>query len=177
VISLAKNNKCIQRCDPPTSSSRIRALGSEGPPGPPGPPGGLLGFAYIYNTAAQPIPNNDDVNFSDTGPLTGTVFSHTAGSSNISINEPGIYLATYLASGNQNIFGVGSLYFNGTDILGSSYNTTGFGGYLGQVIFTVGSPGILTVRNTSGGQWNLFNYLGVNGEIGTNFSISLLKLA
>ena len=102
-------------------------------------------FAYIYNTAAQIVGEDDAVVFSANGDISGAV-THTAGTAEIVIVRTGVYLVNYVVNGERD----GSqftLYRNGAPITATTYNTEG-GNLYGQFIISAQPGDVLTLVNT-----------------------------
>ncbi len=143
-------NKRISRihddCEESCNNKNVH-LGVQVPQQPVG--NGLPGFAYIYDTTQQVnIPINGQVTFNTNGNITPTGFvTHEPGTAPIIINQTGTYLITYElnVSGGPNTFAL----FNGDNqIAGSNYgDNTGSSTKNGQVITTLNSSDILTLRN------------------------------
>lgn len=118
------------------------------------------------------------MSFNTNGPIGGTAISHVPGSTDIILNETGVYSATYMVSAAaQNQF---SLWLNGTVIAGSRYgsgNNPQSRRTTGQAIFTVITvPSILTLRNdNSSGPITLDPTAG-GALLGTSASVLIRKL-
>ncbi|MFD4490559.1 collagen-like protein [Lysinibacillus fusiformis] len=139
---------------------------------------GLPGFAYIYDTTAQPgIPNNGQVTFNTNGNITPAGFvSHVPGTAPIIINQTGTYLITYevFVTGGPFAFAL----FNGANqIAGSNYGGNGGSDpQNGQVITTLNSSDVLTLRNIHPNPTALLNTI-IGGTPVISASIVILRLA
>ncbi|KAB0442703.1 MULTISPECIES: hypothetical protein [Lysinibacillus] len=139
---------------------------------------GLPGFAYIYDTTAQPgIPNNGQVTFNTNGNITPSGFvSHVPGTAPIIINQTGTYLITYevFVTGGPFAFAL----FNGDNqIAGSNYGGNGGSDpQNGQVITTLNSSDVLTLRNIHPNPTALLNTI-IGGTPVVSASIVILRLA
>ncbi|WP_369379877.1 hypothetical protein [Lysinibacillus fusiformis] len=139
---------------------------------------GLPGFAYIYDTTAQPgIPNNGQVTFNTNGNITPSGFvSHVPGTAPIIIIQTGTYLITYevFVTGGPFAFAL----FNGDNqIAGSNYGGNGGSDpQNGQVITTLNSSDVLTLRNIHPNPTALLNTI-IGGTPVISASIVILRLA
>ncbi len=138
---------------------------------------GLPGVAYIYDTTAQPgIPNNGSVTFNTNGNITPAGFvTHVPGTAPIIINQTGIYLITYevFVTGGPNAFAL----FNGDNqIAGSNYGDNSGNLENGQVITTLNSTDVLTLRNIHPNPTALLN-LVIPDILVISASIVILRLA
>ncbi|MGE7840070.1 hypothetical protein ACQKNX_04695 [Lysinibacillus sp. NPDC093712] len=139
---------------------------------------GLPGFAYIYDTTAQPeIPNDGEVTFNTNGNITPAGFvTHVPGTAPIIINQTGIYLITYevFVTGGPFAFAL----FNGDNqIAGSSYGGNGGSNpQNGQVITTLNASDVLNLRNIDPNPTALLN-VTIPGTQVISASIVILRLA
>ncbi|MFF2175958.1 hypothetical protein ACFVT8_05770 [Lysinibacillus sp. NPDC058147] len=139
---------------------------------------GLPGFAYIYDTTAQPgIPNNGSVTFNTNGNITPAGFvTHVPGTAPIIINQTGIYLITYevFVTGGPFAF---SLFNGDNQIAGSNYGGNGGSDpQNGQVITTLNASNVLTLRNIHPNPTALLNTV-IGGTLVISASIVILRLA
>jgi hypothetical protein len=156
------------------------ATGATGPAGAVGAtgatgPGFPATFAYIYNTESiLNITPEADVPFSTNGEIVGAI-AHTPGSSEILINNSGVYEITFSISPDQpNQF---ALFLNGTLVPGSIYGINATNIYnVGRAIVSITAPAILTLRNhTSFTAVNLHTRIG-GTQLNVNASIRIIKL-
>ncbi|MEA0565009.1 MULTISPECIES: collagen-like protein [Lysinibacillus] len=165
------HDDCEENCN-----DEINLQGVQVPQQPLGT--GLPGFAYIYDTTAQPaIPNNGQVTFNTNGNITPAGFvTHVPGTAPIIINQTGIYLITYelFVSGGPNAFAL----FNGDNqIAGSNYgDNAGNSTENGQVITPLNASDVLTLRNIYINPTALVN-VTIGGIPVISASIVILRLA
>ena len=129
-------------------------VGVTGPAGAPGATGatgatGAVGqphYAYVYNLTPQVVAIEADIAFSNNGAISG--FTHTAGTSSITVTNAGTYLVNLSVSGTEpNQF---ALMVNGAAALGGTFGSgAGTQQNNGQVILTLGAADVLTLRNHS----------------------------
>ncbi len=139
---------------------------------------GLPGFAYIYDTTAQPgIPNNGEVTFNTNGNIIPEGFvTHVPGTAPIIINQTGIYLITYevFVTGGPFAF---SLFNGDNQIAGSNYGGNGGSNpQNGQVITTLNASDVLTLRNIDPNPTALLNVTIPSTQV-ISASIVILRLA
>jgi hypothetical protein len=116
--------------------------GASGPTGPVASPS----YAYVYNLAAQTVAVEADVLFDHTGPLLG--FTHTAGTSTITVTAAGTYLVDLSASATE--VAQFALTVNGVPVPQSTYGSgAGTQQDNGQVILSLAAGDVLTLRNHS----------------------------
>ena len=150
---------------PTGPSGATGATGATGPTGPSAP----LETISAYTTPTSPVQDNAAAEFDLTGQQNGDALTHTAGSSDITINQPGTYLATFSGSVSPSsdasypVSNLLTLQLNGTNIPGAAaqhvFNASGeTSSQTISAIFNVTStPATLSV-NSSGGTFNLSNY-------------------
>ncbi|MFO7536313.1 MAG: hypothetical protein R6X19_11665 [Kiritimatiellia bacterium] len=124
------------------------ATGATGPQGPAGSNGVcscLYEYGYVYNVAAQVVPLEADVTFSDNGIATPGI-THGLGSSSILFATEGVYKITFSVSGTEpNQF---ALFINGILVSESVYGSgAGTQQNSGQAILLIGANDVLTLRN------------------------------
>ena len=151
------------------------ATGATGPAGPTGP-GFPATFAYIYNNVAvSDLPIGAAVPFSNNGVIMGAI-THTPGSTEIVINESGLYEITFMVQGNRvNQF---ALFINGNPVSESIYSVGAANiQNTGRVVLAITAPATLTIRNHTS-----FNSIGLESLIGgtqnqVNASVRIIRLA
>ena len=123
----------------------------------------------VSASPTSPVQDNAAAEFDVTGQQNGDALTHTAGSSDITINQPGTYLATFSGSVSPSsdasypVSNLLTLQLNGTNIPGAAaqhvFNASGeTSSQSVSAIFNVTStPATLSV-NSSGGTFNLSNY-------------------
>jgi hypothetical protein len=159
------------------SSGPAGTNGSTGAAGATGPTGtnGLAQYAYIYNLAEENVPIEAPVTFDSNGVMTSGI-THFAGSSAVTLVNPGTYEVTFSVSGtgpNQV-----ALFDNETIVPGTVYGSgAGTQQNTGQAIFTVVAGDVLTLRNaTSSAAIGLATPIG-GTRASTNASLTIEKLA
>jgi hypothetical protein len=124
--------------------------GNNGLPGTPGTNGidginAVTGYAYVYDTSGQTVAVEADVLFSAAGATAGGI-GHVAGTAGISLAIAGTYKVSYSVTavgGNQM-----AVFINGLASPGGGYGSADAGQQnTGQMIVTVASGSILTIRN------------------------------
>ncbi|MDN4523906.1 hypothetical protein [Fictibacillus fluitans] len=119
--------------------------GTPGAPGQPGPPGFSSDHAFIYNLITQALTAEEDILFDSNGVNFGTI-THTPGTAEIVINDPGDYYISFSVTGDiNNQFG---LFNGGILVPGTIYGSDDVNQQnLGQTILTIDTvPATLTVR-------------------------------
>ncbi|HEY5173816.1 MAG TPA: hypothetical protein VIK54_18975, partial [Acidimicrobiia bacterium] len=121
------------------------ATGSAGATGPTGP-AAAPSYAYIYNLTPRIVAIEGDVIFDSNGPLVG--FTHTAGTSTLSVTAAGTYLVDLSASATEpSQF---ALTVNGVAVPQATYGSgAGTQQDGGQVILNLSAGAVLTLRNHS----------------------------
>lgn len=156
--------------------------GNTGPPKYTVPIETLLNaYAYIYNTAAETIPDGADVIFNNNGVTTEDI-SHTTNTASIFIPKPGDYKIEFLTTATTN--SQFAIVVDDTNIVsGSAYgvallSTLGFAHQSqGQVIIAVPNGGsTITLRNVSGSTITLEVNNG-GTSIDCNASIMITRLS
>ena len=129
-------------------------------------------YAYIYNTADNPVAVDASVTFSSNGPLSGSI-THTAGTAEIVIGRTGVYMVDYYI--NADAAGITStVYRNGEPLQGTTYSTESDVNN-GQFIFTAQTGDVITLVNTGDVEVNLAAE-GVTPEAVVNASITIIRL-
>lgn len=119
------------------------ATGATGPTGPTGATGatGATGSAPIaqaisaYSTPATQVQEGSAVEFDKTSSQNGTAITHTDGTTTFTINQPGIYAATYTGTASP---GTGAT-FPTTNLLQMQLNGSNIAGADAQSIFNSSS--------------------------------------
>lgn len=158
-----------------TTTGEAGATGVTGATGATGTsPAGLSEYAYIYNTAAQTVPLEADVTFSNNGPIIGAI-TYTAGSSVIPIGTAGDYAVWFNATGVEpNQF---SLFQNGTSVAGGIYGScAGTQANPGMVIVVAAAGDSLTLRNHSSSAAITLQTLSGGTQVNANASILIQKI-
>ena len=113
--------------------------------------------------------------FSNNGVIMGAI-THTPGSTDIVINESGLYEITFMVQGNRvNQF---ALFINGNPVPESIYSVGAANiQNTGRVIISITAPATLTIRNHTS-----FNSIGLEALIGgtqnqVNASVRIIRLA
>jgi len=122
------------------------ATGPTGPTGATGPqgPAGQPDYGYVYNLSAQTVGLESDITFDTNGPLSG--FTHTAGTSTITVGLTGTYLLDFSVTGVEP--GEFALMDNGVAVAGTIYGSSaGTQQDNGQVIVHLTAGDVLTLRN------------------------------
>lgn len=150
--------------------------GATGATGATGSTGGISDYAYVYNVSAlASVGIGDAVTFDSTGPITSN-FTHSPGSSDITIGTAGTYAVNFSVSGTQpNQF---ALFVNGAPAADTIYGSgAGTQQNNGQSILTFSAGDVLTLVNYSSSA-----AVGLASEIGgteanVNASIVIIKLS
>ena len=109
--------------------------------------GALSEYAYIYNLGAQTVPIEADITFDTNGPKTPGI-THAPGNAGITFLVAGTYKVSFSVSGVEP--SQMALFRNGAMVAGSVYGSgAGTQHNEGQVIVTVGTADVLTLRNHS----------------------------
>ena len=128
-------------------------------------------YAYIYNITEQEVDENEAVEFSSNGPLSGSI-THIAGCENIVINKTGVYLINfYVNSDDDSRF---TVYRNGEAIQGSTYDVDDGANY-GQVIAALQTGDVITLVNTGNNDVDLDDK-GHCAEAVVNASMTFVRL-
>jgi len=170
------NNNCkhIPPCPVIVPTGIIGPTGVTGTTGPAGVTG-LSEYAYVYNTDAQVVAIEDDVDFSSNGVIVGTIM-HAPGTSTIQIGTAGDYAIWFYANGvKPNPF---ALYQNGAPVAGSIYGSgAGTQGNTGMVIITAAAGDVLTIRNHSSASAVTLQTLAGGTQTNSNASILIQKIS
>jgi hypothetical protein len=145
---------------PAGATGAAGATGVAGPAGPTGAAGAtgaaaITGYAHVYNIGPQVVPIEADVSF-DTNGVMSSGFTHTAGTSTISVVLAGTYEMSWVVSAVEpNQF---ALYVNGAPYPGALYGS--------------GAGDVVTLRNHSSAAAVTLQTL--NGGTQTNVNVSLM---
>ena len=125
--------------------------------------------AYIYNTNFQYCTIENDITFSDNGPLTG--ITHSPGSAAIQIVTGGLYKIFFSVTAYEpNQF---AIFINGVQVPGSLYGSAaGTDQNKGMLILNINAGDIVTLRNHTS-----YSDIGLNpmaGGVQTNVNASIL---
>ena len=173
------------------------AAGATGPPGPAGPTGptgatgvtgaagatgatgatgaaGALLYAYYYNLSSEVVAIEADISFSTNGNSTAG-FTHLAGTTEITIDNAGVYELSFIVSGVEpNQFAV---FDNGSVVPGSVYASgAGTQETTGQVIFTASAGDVVTLRNHSSASAVTLQTLAGGTQTNVNASIAIQQI-
>ncbi|HBR34485.1 MAG TPA: collagen-like protein, partial [Firmicutes bacterium] len=135
------------------------ATGATGPVGPTGP-GLPLTFAYIYNIGEiEEIPLEAAVPFSTNGLIVGGI-AHTPGSTDIIINETGVYEITFTVQADRvNQF---AIFLGGSLVPGTIYSVGAANiQNTGKVLVPITAPTTVSIRNHTS-----FSPVSLQTEIG-----------
>lgn len=137
-------------------------------------PSNVQAFAYMYNNSAQTVAVESDVSFNIGGINCGGI-SHINGSSQISINNAGIYLIWFYVLGtSENQF---SLFVNGTSVPGSIYaSPTASTATIGFATVQLRCGDVLSLRNHSSAEPVVLADTAGGTQPNVNASIALYKL-
>ena len=153
------------------------ATGAIGPAGATGATGeqGLSEYAYIYNLAAQVVPLEEDILFSNNGVIVGTI-THAPGTSTIMLGSAGDYAIWFNVAGVEpNQF---TLFQNGAPVAGSTYGSgAGTQPNPGMVIITADAGDVLTLRNHTSAAAVTLQTLAGGTQINANASILIQKIS
>lgn len=135
----------------------------------------LCEYGYIYNLSPQTVAIEADIIFDSTGIVTSGI-THAPGTAQILVTTPGIYEVNFIVSGVEpNQF---TLFLNGTPVAGAVYGSgAGTQQNTGQVIISIASGDILTLRNHSSAAAVILQTLAGGTQINVNASILLKMLS
>lgn len=136
---------------------------------------GLCEYGYIYNLSAQVVPLETDTIFDSTG-VTTTGITHTPGTAQIFVTNPGDYEVTfYVTALEPNQF---TLFLNGSPVPGTTYGTgAGTQANPGQAIITLTAGDSLTLRNHTSAAAVTLQTLAGGTQINVNASIVIKMLS
>lgn len=146
-----------------------------GPAGPTGPagPGVTPSYGHLYNLAAQVVPVEADVSFSNNGVLEG--IQHTPGSTTMTVQTAGDYRVSFSVSGVEpNQFAV---FVNGTVVPGGIFGSgAGTQQNRGELIVGLAAGDVLTLRNHSSAAAVTLQILAGGTEVNANASMTIEKV-
>ena len=152
------------------------ATGAAGPAGPAGPAGltATNDYAYVYNTDAQVVAVEANINFNLNGLIT-SAFTHAPGTDTISINSAGTFLASFNVSAVEpSQF---TMYLNGAPIAGATYGSgAGTQQNRGNIIFIAGVGDAITLVNHTSAAAVTLQTLAGGTVANTNASITIIKI-
>ena len=128
-------------------------------------------YAYIYNITEQEVEENEAVEFSSNGSLSGSI-THIAGSENIVINRTGVYLINFYVNSDDD--SRITVYRNGEPIQGSTYDVDDGANY-GQLIAALQTGDVITLVNTGNNDIDLDD-AGNGAETVVNASMTFVRL-
>jgi hypothetical protein len=131
-------------------------------------------YAYVFNLTAQSVALEAPVVFDSNGVLT-SAFSHTLGTSDVTVNEDGVYDIEFAVSGTEpNQF---ALFLDGLPVPGSIFGSgAGTQQNNGHVILPIPAGSVLTLRNhTSAAAVGLASVVG-GTQANVNASLVIKKL-
>ena len=158
------------------------ATGATGPTGATGATGaagaagsGNSAFAYIYNTSAQVVPLESDISFSNNGVNVGSSISHVPGTSLLIVATAGNYSVRFTVSSVEpNQF---TVFVNGAPASGATFGSgAGTQMTIGEVILTLASGDVLTLRNHTSAAAVTLQTLAGGTQTNSNASMMLVKL-
>ena len=135
---------------------------------------GLCDYGYIYNLSAEVVAIEADVIFDTTG-ITTVGITHTPGTAQIVVTNPGDYEVTFSVSGVEpNQF---ALFINGAPVAGTVYGSgAGTQQNTGQAIIAIAAGDVLTLRNHSSAAAVTLQTLAGGTQINVNASVSIKML-
>jgi hypothetical protein len=130
---------------------------------------------FIYNISAQTVPIEADVIF-DTNGILSPGITHTPGTTQIAVTNPGNYEVTFSISGVEpNQF---ALCLNGLQVAGTVFGSgAGTQQNNGQAIITLAAGDVLTLRNHSSAAAVTLQTLAGGTQINVNASVVIKKLS
>ena len=144
--------------------------------GPGGSPisAGVLGYGYIYNTAAGTVAIEAPVLFSDNGPLLGV--THAPGASAITVTNAGTYSILFSVSGVEpSQF---TIFINGVANTSTVYGSgAGTQQNTGHTIVTLAANDVITLVNHSSAAAVTLQTLAGGTQTNVNASIQIIRLA
>ncbi|EPY2295713.1 collagen-like protein [Clostridium sporogenes] len=165
--------------------------GPTGPQGITGPTGirgvtgttgiNQLGTIYVYRdlTTSLILSTNQSVSYNKVGPINPiSLYSFTPPSTNITINEPGIYRIFYtILTATSN--GIAEVFINNVPVPGSAHRATGNNEIVGIVDTEVNTaPALLQIRNVDTQNLTIVSAATIPGTIRTTdpASVAILKI-
>ncbi len=131
-------------------------------------------YAYIYNLNDQTINPGNAILFDSNGPMSLSI-THTTGTSDIVINNDGVYLINFLTQG---LFASSFVLFvNNVAVPGGSYESIPdvadkLGKEYGQLIINAKAGDVITLRNYSPANGQGPAYLKAAGKLGKPLSVN-----
>jgi hypothetical protein len=150
--------------------------GSQGPIGATGAAGagGVSEYAYVYNLGAEVVPIEADIAFDKNGPMTPGI-THAPGNAGVTFTSAGTYKISFSVSGVEP--GQMALFINGAMVPGSVYGSgAGTQHDEGQVITTISTADVLTLRNHSSAAAVTLQTLAGGTQTNTNASLLIERL-
>ena len=134
----------------------------------------LSEYAHIYNIAAQVVPVEANINFSNNGIIVGSI-THAPGTASITLGNTGTYAILFIVTGVEpNQF---TLFQNGAPVAGSTYGSgAGTQPNTGAVIITAAAGDVLTLRNHTSAAAVTLQTLAGGTQTNTNASIKIEKI-
>ncbi|EPY2300697.1 collagen-like protein [Clostridium sporogenes] len=156
--------------------------GTTGPQGVTGTTGiNQLGTIYVYRdlTTSLIVSTNQSVSYNNSGPINPiSLYSFTPPSTNITINEPGIYRISYtILTATSN--GIAEVFINNVPVPGSAHRVTGNNEIVGIVDTEVNTaPALLQIRNVDTQNLTIVSAATIPGTIRTTdpASVAILKI-
>lgn len=144
--------------------------GAQGPSGPPGP-AFVQEYAYCYRTSLFELEPDEAIPFSFNGHMSSG-FSHSAGSSQIICNSPGLYKIEFTVT--PSLGGRAALRRNGSILSTSTYSNINGGQITGMTLVQLFNADILELVNSGDGMLN--GAVGTIGNLLINASIMITKI-
>ncbi|MGO5075375.1 collagen-like protein [Clostridium sporogenes] len=140
-----------------------------------------LGSIYVYRdlTTSLILSPNQSVSYNNAGPINPiSLYSFTPPSTNITINETGIYRISYtILTASSN--GIAEVFINNVPVPGSAHRATGNNEIVGIVDTEVNTaPAILQIRNVDTQNLTIVSAATIPGTIRTTApaSLAILKI-
>ncbi|MFK4303101.1 hypothetical protein ABH892_003221 [Paenibacillus sp. RC254] len=129
----------------------------------------------VYNVSAQTVPVETDVIFDTNGNLSPGI-THTPGTTQIAVSNPGKYEVTFSVTGVEpNQF---ALFLNGALVIGTVYGSgAGTQQNNGQAIIALAAGDVLTLRNHSSAAAVGLQTLAGGTQTNVNASVIIKKLS
>lgn len=135
----------------------------------------VSGYTYIYNVGAQVVAIAGSVTFDTNGPNT-VGFTHTAGTSAISVVNAGVYSVSFSVTGTET--NQMAVFLNGAAVPGSTYGSGAINQQNnGHVIFSVPAGGVITIRNNTSAAATTLQTLAGGSAVIANASITVEQLS
>ena len=131
-------------------------------------------YGYVYNTGAETVPIEADIQFDSNGISTANVI-HAPGTTDILLAASGVYTVNTVVSGVEP--GQFALFLNGAPIPGTLYGSgAGTQQNVGQTIVTASAGDVLTLRNHSSSSAVTLQTLAGGTQTSVNASILIEQI-